>query len=313
MDPNRASETALDTALVRALDNELLRPPVLADPLSAVLLSPAERDLRESQVIGEVLQQSPELKALTRDELLRIALQRNANSVSLILSRARYAEATLSDAMTRGVRQYVLVGAGLDTFAFRHPEYHDRLTIFEIDHPLSQADKRERLRRMALEMPANLHLGACDFEIEGVEAALTCLPYDPGAPAFFACLGVTMYLTPAALEATLRSLREVSLAGSELVFDYLEAHAMETYAARENLRSNIERVRNLGEPVLGPLSSGTLPAELRSLGFELIDDLGPETLQTSYFQHREDHLLASEVGHVAHCKSSNRGWTDAFE
>jgi methyltransferase (TIGR00027 family) len=299
MDPSRASETAVDAAHVRALDSELLQPPVLDDRLAARLLQPAERDARETQVIGEVLARSPEMAGEHRADLLRIALRRNANSVSLVLGRARYAEAALLDAMERGVRQYVLVGAGLDTFALRRRDLCERLDVFEIDHPQSQTDKLERLERAGLEAPANLHFGACDFETEGVQTALSGLPYDADAPAFFACLGVTMYLTRPALDATLRSLRVAAPAGSELVFDYLEAGAMQAHGSRDSIRSNLERVQEMGEPVVGQLAADTLAGELRWLGLELVESLGRGELQRLYFRNRKDGLTASEIGQIA--------------
>jgi methyltransferase (TIGR00027 family) len=299
MEPTRASETAIDTAHVRALDHELLRPSLLADSIAASLLSQEERDSREAFAIETVKRRSPELADRPPQALLQIALERNASVVSLVLSRARYAEARLMEAIGRGVRQYVIIGAGLDSFAIRHPELRECLTVLEIDHPRSQADKRGRLHRAGLDLPANLHLGACDFETESIEAALGALPYDPATPAFFAWLGVTMYLERPTFDATLRSLHAFAAPDGELVFDYLDSRAMADHGEREGVRSNVERVRDLGEPVRGALDGGALPAELHDFGFGFVEDLGPAELEKLYFGRRTDGLHASEVGRLA--------------
>src|SRR5690606_12305871 len=132
---------------------------------------------------------------------------------------------------------------------------------------------------------------------------LTRLPFAPSRPAFFAWMGVTMYLEHETLQAGFRSVRNVTPA-AHLVFDYLEAGAMEAYADRESVRSNVERVSKLGEPVRGALSKDTLPGAMRSLGFELIQDIGPDEVESMYFNSRSDGLHASEVGRIAYFRST---------
>src|SRR5690606_1990897 len=123
----------------------------------------------------------------------------------------------LREAVRDGLTQYVIVGAGLDTFALRHPELVDRRTVFEIDHPQSSLDKQKRLRDAGLAVPSNLHFGTCDFEKESLTEALTRLPFAPSRPAFFAWMGVTMYLEHETLQAGFRSVRNVTPA-AHLVF-----------------------------------------------------------------------------------------------
>jgi methyltransferase (TIGR00027 family) len=302
MEPTRASQTAIDTAHIRALDHELLRPSILGDWLAAALLRPEERETRETRAIAGVTQHWPKLTGRPRDELLRAALVRHASVVSLVLSRARYGEERLLDAVRRGVSQYVLVGAGLDTFAPRHPELLDSLRVFEIDHPQSQADKRRRLQDAGIDPPGNLHFGACDFETESIEDVLTRLPYASDSPAVFASMGVSMYLSREALDTTLRSIGASAAPGGEVIFDYLDARAMETFGDVEGVRSNIEHVRRLGEPVRSAMDAQSVSEDMGRLGFEVVRDLGPDQLDGLYFSGRLDDLRASDVGRIAHLR-----------
>src|SRR5262249_37948506 len=135
---------------------------------------------------------------------------RTVKPAALVLARARYTEDRLAKAIERGVAQYVLGGAGLDTVALRRAGLRERGGVFELDHPRSQAFKRERLAAAGLADPPNLHFGTVDFERESVAEALGRLPFHAERPAIFAWLGVTMYLTRAAIEGTWRALRSVA-------------------------------------------------------------------------------------------------------
>src|SRR5262249_24923489 len=151
----------------------------------------------------------------------------------------------------------VLVGAGLDTFAFRRADVRDRLQVFELDHPHSQAFKRDRLATAGLADPPNLHFGVGDFEREGIADALGPLPFRLAQPAVFAWLGVTMYLTPVAIESTWRSVRSVAARGCELVFDFIHRDAL-SRAASSSGRKVLERARAIGEPIITGLDPATL-------------------------------------------------------
>ena len=150
---------------------------------------------------------------------------RHIITVPEVLGRARYGEDKLSNAITKGISQYVIVGAGLDTFALRRPDLRSRLRGFEPDHPLTQALKQDRLVQAALALPLNLHLCPIDFERDSVASSLSRSPFDPEIPAFFSWLGVTAYLerVSEAISNTLTSIRTVAAAGSEFVMDYADS------------------------------------------------------------------------------------------
>jgi methyltransferase (TIGR00027 family) len=213
-----------------------------------------------------------------------------------VLVRARFIEDALSAALEQGVRQYVIVGAGLDTFAFRSPDLLNRLQIFEIDHPRSQAFKRERLMRAGLVPPANLHFAAADLEVETVDAALSHTAYDPKGRTFFAWPGVTLYLTPQAISETLHSIWRIAAADSQLVFDYIETDAFRTDSP-PRIQLLLQRVKQLGEAAKSGLDPVTLRSELSNIGLDVIEDLGPDQIQRRFLD-ETDGFRATEYFHL---------------
>jgi methyltransferase (TIGR00027 family) len=196
------------------------------------------------------------------------------------------------------VAQYVLVGAGLDTFAFRRTDVRDRLQVFELDHPQSQMIKRQRLASAGLEGPPNLHFGSVDFERESVSDALKRLPFRCDRPAVFAWLGVTMYLTRAAIEGTWQALRSVAAPGSELVFDFIDPGAL-SETAPANVRLMLERTRAVGEPIITGLDPKSLRGELGEAGWKLIEHLDSVEIQRRYFAARTDGYRASPLAWIS--------------
>jgi len=223
MDAERASRTAIATAYFRAHHYVHANPKIFEDPLAGSLLHADDVAPLERFLLAGVAKHNPELAAsgTDRDTLIGLALR----GLAVVLARARFAEERLAEAMREGTAQYVIIGAGLDTFALRRPDLRERLHVIEIDHPATQAFKRARIRDAGLEEPPNLHFAPADLERENLAEVLSRTPYDRTRPAFFSWLGVTMYLTDEAIRATLRSLRSVAAAGSQLAFDYLDRAA----------------------------------------------------------------------------------------
>ena len=169
----------------------------------------------------------------------------------ITLGRARYAEDHLEQAVRQqGVKQYVILGAGLDTFAWRRPDLLASLQVFEVDHPATQAFKRHRLRQMDREPPEQLHFVPVDFDRENLAAALRRSAFDPQVPSFFGWLGVTYYLSREAVFATLQAIAEVAPAGSAVVFDYLETSAFVPGKVAGRVQIMMELVRRIGEPMI---------------------------------------------------------------
>jgi len=300
MEAGRASTTALVVAYRRAHHFANGAPWVFADPLASAIIG-RDRERIEDVLIAAAARFFPD--EVPRGAAREVAIARVLGvsyGQGLVLSRARYTEDRLAALMQRtGVSQYVLVGAGLDTFALRRPELRERLQVFELDHPATQTDKRRRLREAGLALPPNLHFGAADLEREPVATVLLRLPYDPTRPALFAWLGVTMYLTRAAVLETLRSIRSVAAHGSEIVFDYFDAASLVAESQPPGLRMALELTRSQGEPIIFGFEPARLAADLESVGYEVVEDLGPAQQNERYFEVRADGLRVPGFLHVA--------------
>lgn len=214
--------------------------------------------------------QNPRRRKLVMEGLLRW-LQPIAHQV---LARSHHAELRLQAAVTAGVSQYVIVGAGLDSFHWRRPAWAKKLAVFELDHPATQAMKRARCAASAL--IGEPQWVACNFERESAADALRRSSFDATQPAFFAWLGVTHYLKPAATRATLAALAEVAAPGSELVFDYSVPPSQITISDWPLAAGLGVLTALIGEPLVGGLMPNTLAAWARETGWVVIDDLaGP--------------------------------------
>jgi methyltransferase (TIGR00027 family) len=280
MQPERHSRSAISVAFARAHHHLHHEPKVLDDPYAHRLLTAAETaELRDMFVgVGRELGIQPDTGDL---HALLSRTMREATGAPLVLARARYAEDRLTGAIEKGVCQYVLVGAGLDTFALRRYDLRERLQVFELDHPRSQALKRERLQAAGLDVPDNLHFGAVDFQRESIADALGRLSFRRDRPAFFAWLGVTYYLTRPAIELAWRSMRAVAAPGSHLVFDFVDPEALSesASAAARKLR---DRLRSMGEPLITAFTPSTLRAELRDAGWALVELLDAAAIDRHY-------------------------------
>lgn len=199
-------------------------------------------------------------------------------------ARSRFAEDGAAAAVRRGTRQIVVLGAGLDTFGLRAPHAAAGVVTFEVDHPATQAFKRARIAAAALAIPASLRFIAVDFERETLADRLAAGGVDLRQPAFFVWLGVVIYLSRDAIAATLAHVAGVP--GGEIAFDYGEP--AEAYAGprRTALKARMALVAAIGEPWLSFFRPAELNAELRRLGFEEIEDLGPHEIAQRYFSDR---------------------------
>ena len=263
-----ASRTALSVAWVRAAHQVLDLPPrILDDPVVVRLLGPAAAD---------GLRTAAELLAAPAPRRLR----------AHVLLRNRYAEDRLLAAVGRGIRSYLLLGAGLDTFAHRQPEWAAALRIVEVDHPASQADKRARLAAAGFAPPPNLVYAPIDFEVEALEAGLRRQGLWPSQPAFLSSLGVLPYLTPAAVEGVFRTVGSFP-PSSEIAFTFASPQEPRRPGEPPSLA---DRAAAAGEPWLSFFEPSQLEAMLRDLGFSLVHFLTPAESAATYFVGRKDAL-----------------------
>lgn len=214
--------------------------------------------------------------------------------------RSRYAEDSLGEAVSRGVGQYVLLGAGLDTFAYRNP-YGDRVRVFEVDHPATQAWKKECLSAAGIVAPPTMTFAPVNFERETVLDGLAAAGFRADRPAFFAWLGVTMYLARETVMAMFKTIAGLPRP-SGVVFDYGLDRELLGFMERMVLDAFAARVAKAGEPWTTFFRPDELTADLRALGFNEIEDLNPRAINVRYFDGRTDGL---KVGTLAHLMKAN--------
>jgi methyltransferase (TIGR00027 family) len=261
-----ASRTALSVALRRAAHQIYDSPVVFDDPIAVGILG---------ATYAEQLQRTP----LRPDRPFSTALR------AFLVARSRYAEDNLRRAVSSGVEQYVLLGAGLDTFAYRNP--FTQLRVFEVDHPATQQWKRELLQRNHIAIPESVAYTPVDFEQQSLAEQLGFAGFNSCAPAFFAWLGVVPYLTLEAFRATLSFISAQS-PGSGLTLDYGQPRSalpLLEQMAHDSLASRVEKA---GEPFQLFFTPTEIAAELSR--FHSIEDLGAAEINARYFTGRSDQL-----------------------
>jgi len=274
-----SSQTAFRVAMRRAVHQILDSPRVFDDPLALPILGEDAASKIASFASG-----SPQFGSLS----LRAAL----------VARSRYAEDKLAKAVESGTRQYVVLGAGLDTFAYRNPHQQERLRVFEVDHPATQEWKRDRLRAAGIPIPANVVFVPVDFERQTFASPLEEAGFRIDQRAFFSCLGVVPYLTERAFEETLGFIAAMP-EGSEVVLDYAVARSCLNPAERLALDALAARVASGGEPFLLYFEPRRIAERLRRMKFRRWEDLGSEEVNSRYFAGRTDGLrMRGNLGHL---------------
>ena len=203
--------------------------------------------------------------------------------------RSRYAEDCLAEGVQTGVRQYVVLGAGLDSFAYRQPPWASSLRIYEVDHQITQRWKRDRLKTAGIAIPSNLTFVSTDFESTSISNNLRAAGFAFATQTLCSWMGVTQYLTPDALEATFRFVLSLPFS-SEIVFSFILPQVEISGLEAEALLIAARRSAEVGEPWLARFRGDELAMRLRSMGFSQILHLTPEEAARRYFRDRQDGL-----------------------
>jgi methyltransferase (TIGR00027 family) len=203
--------------------------------------------------------------------------------------RARYAEDCLIEGVRRGVQQYVILGAGLDTFAYRQPPWSRPLRIYEVDHPITQQWKRDRLRAADIAIPSNLTFVPIDFESTSIPSGLGATGFAFSAQTLCSWIGVTQYLTRDAVDATLQFILSLPRL-SEVVFSFILPQEALSGIEAEAVAIAAQRTAAVGEPWLSRVRADELALKLRGMGFSEIIHLTPEAAHERYFGDRRDGL-----------------------
>ncbi|SEG17996.1 methyltransferase, TIGR00027 family [Bryocella elongata] len=278
------SRTALRVALRRAAHqiHDAL-PRVLDDPLAVPILGPEAR---------EELSRTPD----------SVRRPFSAGLRAFMVVRARLAEDVLAGAVKEsGARQYLVLGAGLDTFAYRNP--HAQVRVFEVDHPATQAWKQERLSAAHIQLPATMRFVAVDFERQSLREELAAAGFDFNLLTVTAWLGVVPYLTPEAFRGTIALLGSLAR-GSDVVFDYSQPREVLSHNEQLMLDSMAARVAQAGEPFQLFFRPEELAAELAHAGMAVIEDMDGPALHNRYLAERSDGLaLRGRAGRLCHART----------
>jgi methyltransferase (TIGR00027 family) len=274
------SRTAERVAAERAAHQVLDSPRVLDDPLAIQLLSPDRR---------QELLEHPE-----RHD--RSPMSRPTRAIVVV--RTRVAEDELAKS---GAGQYVLLGAGLDTFAYRNP--FSSVRVYEVDQPDTQALKRRRLQSAGVAPPPNVTFVPCDFSRDALADALAAGGFDRATPAVFAWLGVVMYLDSAAVAETLGYIARLP-APTSVIFDYAQPPEVFSWLQRVFYRKVLDRLAQIGEPWKSFMEPRPLREQLMSLGFSSVEDLGGDEINERYLANRSDGLKARGIGRIAIARRS---------
>ncbi len=207
-----------------------------------------------------------------------------------VVLRSRFAEDRLAAAVLRGITQYVILGAGFDTFAVRQPPWAQTLKIFEVDHPGTQALKRAYLVRAGLSMPQNAALASIDFEHDSLLDGLLKYHVSLTEPTFFSWLGVTVYLKEDAIDAVLGSVAKFP-AGSEIVLTFAQPPGDSPSPLSQHTSS-------MGEPWVSYFEPDAIEAKLRRAGFSKVVFLSPEEAREKYFRQHPEELPVPEHTHI---------------
>ncbi len=262
MQQGQPSRTALGAAAHRAAHQVLEQARIFYDPLAIRILG-----ADAAAKVQEAAQEPSRIR-------MRI----------FIAVRSRLAEEALAQVVSHGVRQLVVLGAGLDTYAYRSP-FKNRLRIFEVDHPATQAWKREMLTAASIPVPEWLSFAPVDFERETLAEGLASAGFDPSQQTFFTWLGVVPYLTRETIWSTLSFISGIS-AGSHVIFDYSDPPEKFAPKLREYHEARAARVAELGEAWITHFEPAELHQELSNLGFTEIEDMGPQQIAARFFPNR---------------------------
>ena len=283
MEENRRTWAAQRGAIKRAEHQLLDHPKVLNDALALRIIGKDSDSIMEAEILqSKASPLSPCLRATT-------------------VVRSRFVEDKLDLGVRRGVCQYVILGAGLDTFAYRNPYPEGILQVFEVDHPMTQTWKRDRLEEAGITPPNDLTFAPVDFETQTLMEGLGDAGYDPGRPTFFSMLGVTPYLTMEAVMAILGSIAMVP-EGSEIVFDYMIRPSLLNSDQQSFFQAFSQKVASVGESWQTFFDPEVLKQDLRAMGYGYVEDSRPEEIDALYFKNRKDGLRVWKLTHLMNAR-----------
>lgn len=286
----QSSATADMCAVIRGYHARFADDPVFPDTVAPALTS--DRWWR--------VMESPFVRRFVIEGALR-PLHRAAGTV---IGRARYVEDQLEEAIAYGCTQYVIVGAGMDSFAARRNSALPRVRVIELDHPATQRMKRERLASLEGNPAAEVDYVPIDFENDDIMNALRRSSFDPNAITMFSWMGVSYYLPRETVYDVIGQLGACGAPGSQIIFDY--SVPSETHDPRRRLATKLVNTitRHVGEPQVSSFECEDVRRRVHELGLDVVEIVTGEELRRSYFENRDDGLEPSSHIRLARIRSS---------
>lgn len=300
MKTNESSITSLVSAFARAYHHLHDTPVIFDDYIAPQLLSEQEYEDVKLNMIKGMPFFNAELAEKWKDqpeEILRWIAQIQLSPTPL--GRAAYGEKVLLHEISLGVTQYVILGAGMDTFALRYPQLEDRLAIYEVDFPATQQYKRNKLEESGLTIPPHLHFIQSDFTQQLSSNVL----FEHGVKVektFFSLFGVSYYLSKEELKQLLMNLFQEMPEGSSIVFDYADEHLFTEKGLFNRVENMVKMAAAGGEPMKSNYCYLEIEELLGEAGLLIYEHLSPEDIQLQLFSGRQDDLSAFETIHYIH-------------
>lgn len=284
MKTGRASNTAQAAAAIRAYDNLSNQPPLFHDAYAIKMTSPAWRFVLSNKALMRLLKTQPVRRAW---DLL----------VTQVALRSAYSEDWLYVAFNRGVKQYVMIGAGLDSFALRAAAQYPDVKIYEVDHPDTQALKISVLSEHG-KIPENVEFVPINFEQEKLSEALKKSSYDANQIAYFSWLGTTHYLKPETTLSTLKDLASCATSNSEVVFDYSVPYQNLQGIERLGTMFLSQITHLLNEPLMGFFNTQQLHDLMWNLGYLVLEDLSGKDITERYLVGSKKGMQHTDAAHL---------------
>lgn len=258
--------------------------PIFADALAGLFVTERHRESVRNRYARDLRIMNPHAaRGVSDPGLLADMAIRASWSASVFMVRPRYMEDALDLAVARGIRQYVLIAAGFDTFVLRRWDLRKQLQVFEVDHPNTQRLKLVRLARQGLAIPGNMRAVPCDVVRDDLQVRLTAAGFRADEPSFFAIPGLIMYLSPHSFAALLTQMNALAAPGSELTLDYLEAGALGPVFPSLRLELAVRGAAYLKERMQSSFSATEMASLCDTHGWHVVEDIGKDEMGTCYY------------------------------
>lgn len=300
MKKNESSVTSLVSAFSRAYHSQFDSPLIFDDFIAKDLITQQEFSMISQNMIqgiqffnkeiGEKFKDNP-------DEILKWITQVQLSPTPL--ARAAFCEGVLQNELLLGIKQYVILGAGLDTFSFRHPELESSLGIYEVDHPATQEFKKKRVTEADLQIPSNLHFVPMDFTNDFNSQKLLTSGFQH-EKTFFSFLGVTYYLSKEENASLIKDIFSNVPTGSSIVFDFADENLFKQKGIYNRVEKMLQMVSTGGEPMRSSFTYQEIEKMLEENNLYIYEHLTPKVINDRYFSNRTDYLSAFETIHYIH-------------